>query len=112
VKLSENCRAKSQVTSLSAILFLSLKRNLLGSIYGKSSIKIAQLNCFLSEVESKFLPDFRTDMPKTSSDWLDFYLSGQTVRLISICLVVLKRNLLGSIYGKSSIKIAQFIPIR
>ena len=33
-------------------------------------------NCFLTEVESKFLLDFRTDMPKTSSDRLDFYLSG------------------------------------
>jgi hypothetical protein len=43
-------------------------------------------NCFLTEVESKFRPDFRTDMPKTSSDRLDFYLSGPTVRHISICL--------------------------
>ena len=31
-----------------------------------------------TEVESKFLPDFRTDMPKTLSEWLDFYLSGPT----------------------------------
>jgi hypothetical protein len=30
-------------------------------------------NCFLTEVESKFLLDFRTDMPKTSSDRLDFF---------------------------------------
>ena len=44
-------------------------------------------NCFLTEVKSKFLPDFRTDMPKTLSDWFDFYLSGPTVRYISICLV-------------------------
>jgi hypothetical protein len=43
-------------------------------------------NCFLTEVDSKFLPDFWTDMPKTSSDRLDFYLSGPTVRHISICL--------------------------
>ena len=45
-------------------------------------------NCFMTEVENKFLPDFRTDMPKTSSDRLDFYLSGPTVRHISICLEV------------------------
>ena len=41
---------------------------------------------FLTEVESKFLLDFRTDISKTSSDRLDFYLSGPTVRHISICL--------------------------
>jgi hypothetical protein len=35
-------------------------------------------NCFLTKVESKFLPDFRINMPKTSSDRLDFYLSGPT----------------------------------
>jgi hypothetical protein len=29
-------------------------------------------NCFLTEVKSEFLPDFRTDMLKTSSDRLDF----------------------------------------
>ena len=43
-------------------------------------------NCFLTEVDSKFLSDFRTDMPKTSTDRLDFYPSGSTVRHISICL--------------------------
>jgi len=35
-------------------------------------------NCFLTEVENKFLQDFRTDMPKTSLDRLDFYLLGPT----------------------------------
>jgi hypothetical protein len=33
--------------------------------------------------KSKFFPDFWTDMPKTSSDRLDFYLPGPTVQHMS-----------------------------
>jgi hypothetical protein len=64
-------------------------------------------NCFLTEVESKFLLDFRTDMPKTSSDQLDFYLSGPTVRHISICL---KRTLILQSGYKTFDKITNLIP--
>jgi hypothetical protein len=65
-------------------------------------------NCFLTEVESKFLLDFRTDMPKTSSDQLDFYLSGLTVRHISICL---KRTLIIQSGYKTFDKITNLIPL-
>jgi hypothetical protein len=47
-------------------------------------------NCFLTEVEveRKFLPDFRTDMPKTSSNRLDFYLSGPAYFDMSVLNIV------------------------
>ena len=79
--------------------FGQMNRNLVGSIYGRSSIKIAH-----------FVPIRLQAWPPQAilvSDWLiskkssPLKLPGQ-----------MNQNLVGSILGRSSIKIAHFIPIR
>jgi hypothetical protein len=76
-----------------------MNQNLVGSIYGRSSIKIAH---FMSIRLQTWPPQaiLVTDWPikKKSSPPK---LLGQ-----------MKQNLVGSIYGRFSIKIAHFIPIR
>jgi hypothetical protein len=76
-----------------------MNRNLVGSIYGRSSIKLAH---FVSIRWQTWPPQ-----AILVSDWLIFKKSsplkppGQ-----------MNRNLVGSIYGRSSIKIAHFVSIR
>jgi hypothetical protein len=76
-----------------------MNRNLVGRIYGRSSIKIAH-----------FVPIHLQTWPPEAilvSDWLiskkssPLKLPGQ-----------MNQNLVGSILGRSSIKISHFIPIR
>ena len=73
-------------------------RNLVGSIYGRSSAKIAH-----------FVPiRLQTWPPQTIlvSDWL---ISKKSSPLKPLCQM--NRNLVGCIYGRSSIKIAHFVLI-
>jgi hypothetical protein len=79
--------------------FGQMNRNLVGRIYGRSSIKIAH-----------FVPIHLQTWPPEAilvSDWLiskkssPLKLPGQ-----------MNQNLVGSILGRSSIKISHFIPIR
>jgi hypothetical protein len=76
-----------------------MNRNLVGSSYGKSSIKIAHFVLFR----------WQTRLPQAIlvSDWL---ISKKTSSLKPLCQM--NRNLVWSSYGKSSIKIAHFVPIR
>ena len=76
-----------------------MNRNLVGSILGRSSIKIVHL-----------VPiHIQTWPPQTIlvSDWL---ISKKSSPLKP--LGQMNRNLVGSIYGRSSIKIAHLVPIR
>jgi hypothetical protein len=80
-------------------LLSQMNRNLIGSIYGRSSIKIAH-----------FVPiRLQTWPPQTIlvSDWL-ISKKSSPLKLLSL----MNRNLVGSIYGRSSIAIAHFVPIR
>ena len=75
-----------------------MNRNLVGSIYGRSSIKITH-----------FIPiRLQTWLAQAIlvSDW-SISKKSSSLKLLS----QLDRNLVGSIYGRSSIKIAYFIPI-
>jgi hypothetical protein len=75
-----------------------MNRNLVGHILGRSSIKIADL-----------VPiRLQTWPPQTIlvSDWL---ISKKSSPLKQLCQM--NRNLVGSIIGRSSIKIAQLVPI-
>ena len=76
-----------------------MNRNMVGSIYGRSSIKFAHL-----------VPiHLQTWPPQTIlvSDWLIFLNSSP---LKPFCQM--NRHLVGSIHGRSIIKIAHFVPIR
>jgi hypothetical protein len=76
-----------------------MNRNLVGIILGRSSIKIAHL-----------VPiRLQTWLPQTIlvSDWLISKKSSPLKPLSKM-----NRNLVGSIYGRSSIKIATFVLIR
>jgi hypothetical protein len=76
-----------------------MNRNLVGNILGRSSIKFAHL-----------VPiRLQTWPPQTIlvSDWLISKKSSPLKPLYQM-----NRNLVGSIYGRSSIKIAHFVPIR
>jgi hypothetical protein len=76
-----------------------LKQNLVGSIYGRSCINIAH-----------FVPiHYQTWPPQTIlvSDW---FISKKSSPLKPLGQMNL--NLVGSILGRSSIKIAHFVPIR
>jgi hypothetical protein len=75
-----------------------MNRNLVGSIYGRSSVKI-----------DHFVPNrVQTWPPQTIlvSDWL---ISKKSSLLKP--LRQMNRNLVGSIHGRSSIKIAHFVLI-
>jgi hypothetical protein len=78
--------------------FGQMNRNLVGSIYGRSSIKIAHF----------VLIRLQTWPPQTIlvSDWSISKKSSPLKPLSQI-----NRNLVGSIYGRSSVKIAHFVPI-
>jgi hypothetical protein len=72
-----------------------MNRNLVGRIYGRSSIKIAH-----------FVPIHLQIWPPQVilvSDW------SISKTLKPLCQM--NRNLVGSIYGRSSIDIAHFVPI-
>jgi hypothetical protein len=74
-----------------------MNRNLVGSIYGKSSVTIAH-----------FVPIHEQIWPPQTilvSDWLISKKSS----LKPLCQM--NRNLVGSIYGRSSIKIAHLVLI-
>ena len=73
-------------------------RNLVGSIYGKSSLKSAHFIMF----------HYQTWPPQAIlvSDWPIFLKSSPLKPLGQI-----NRNLVGSIYGRFSIKSANFVPI-
>jgi hypothetical protein len=76
-----------------------MNRNLVGTILGRSSIMIAHL-----------VPiRLQTWPPQTIlvSDWL---ISKKSSPLKQLCQM--NRNLVGSILGRSSIKIAHLVPIR
>ena len=80
-------------------LLSQMNWNLVGNIYGRSSIKIAN-----------FVPIHWQTWPPQAilvSDWLISKKSSPLKPLYQM-----NRNLVGSIYGRSSIKIAHFIPIR
>jgi acetyl-CoA carboxylase carboxyltransferase component len=75
-----------------------MNRNLVGSIYGRSSLKIAY-----------FVPICYQAVPPLTilaSDWL---ISKKSSPLKP--LGQMNRNLVGSIYGRSSLKIAYFVTI-
>ena len=76
-----------------------MTRNLVGSIYGRCSIKIAHF----------VLICLQTWPPQTIliSDWL---ISKTSSPLKSLCQM--NRNLVGSILGRSSMKVAHLFPIR
>ena len=79
--------------------FCQMNRNMVGSIYGRSSEKIAH-----------FVPvRLQIWMPQTIlvSDWL---ISKRSSPLKRLCQM--NRNLVRSIFGNSSIKFAYFVPIR
>jgi hypothetical protein len=76
-----------------------MNRNLVGSIYGRSCIKIAH-----------FVPIRLQTWPPQAilvSDWLIAKKSSPLKALGQM-----NRNLVGSIYGRSLIKIVHFVPIR
>jgi hypothetical protein len=77
--------------------FDQMNRSLVGSIYGWSSVKVAH-----------FVPiRLQTWPPQTI---LFFYwLISKKSSLKPLCQM--KRNLVGCIYGRSSIKITHFVPI-
>jgi hypothetical protein len=72
--------------------------NLAGSIYGRSSIKIAH-----------FVPDPLTNMATTGNScfWLANFFKSSPLKPLG----QMNRNLVGSTYGRSSMKIAHFVPI-
>jgi hypothetical protein len=75
--------------------------NLVGSIYGRFSIKIAHfvpIHCMTNMSATGHSCLWLADLKKQSSPLKPL---GQ-----------MNRNLVGSIYGRSSIKIANFVPIR
>jgi hypothetical protein len=75
-----------------------MNRNLVGSIYGRSSIKIAH-----------FVPICLHTWPPQAilvSDWL---ISKKSSPLKP--LGQMNQNMVGSIYGRSSVKIANLVPI-
>jgi hypothetical protein len=77
-----------------------MNRNLVGSIYGRSSLKIAY-----------FIPiRYQTWPPQAIlvSDWL---ISKKKTSLLKP-LGQMDRNLVGSILGKSFMKIAHLVPTR
>jgi hypothetical protein len=77
-----------------------MNRNLVGSIYGRSSLKIAY-----------FIPIRYQTLPPQAilvSDWL---ISKKKSSLLKP-LGQMDRNLVGSILGRSFIKIAHLVPTR
>ena len=77
--------------------FLQMNRNFVGSIYGRSSLKIAYLSRSINKHAT-------TD---NSCFWLANLKKSSSLKLLG----QMNRNLVGSIYGRSSIKIAHFVPI-
>jgi hypothetical protein len=75
-----------------------MNRNLVGSIYGRSSINIAHFVPFHLQI---WLPQ-----AILISNWS---ISKNNFPLKPLCQM--NRNLVGSIYGKFSINIAHFVPI-
>jgi hypothetical protein len=76
-----------------------MNRNLVGSIYGRSSIKIADL-----------VPiHYQTWLPQAIlvSYWL---ISKKSSSLKPLCQI--NQNMVGSIPGRSSIKLVHLVPIR
>ena len=76
-----------------------MNQNLVGSIYGRSSVKIAH-----------FIPIHSQTWPTQTilvSDWL-ISKKSSSLKLLS----QMNRILVGSIYGRSSIEIAHFVLIR
>jgi hypothetical protein len=89
----------SSKKSSSLKLLCQMSRNLERSIYGRSSIKIAH-----------FVPIRSQTWPPQAiiiSDWL---ISKKSPPLKP--LSQMNRNLVGSLYGMSSIKMAHFVPIQ
>ena len=76
-----------------------MNRNLIGSIYGWSFIKIANF----SLMHAKTWPSQAIFF----SDWLS---SKKSSSLKPLCQM--NGNLVGSLYGRSSMKITNFSPIR
>jgi hypothetical protein len=76
-----------------------MNRNLVGSIYGMSSIKIAH---FVSICEQTW--------PPQAILVSDLLISKKSSTLKPLCQM--NRNLVGSILGRSFIKIANLVPIR
>jgi hypothetical protein len=76
-----------------------MNRNLVASIYGRSSIRIAHFVL----IRLQTWPS----QPILFSDWV-ITKKSSSLKL----LAQMKRNMVGSIYGRSSIKIAHFVPIR
>jgi hypothetical protein len=76
-----------------------MNRTLIGSIYGRSSVKIAN-----------FIPDSLTNMAAIGDScfWLADFKNYSPLK--PFCQM--NRNLVGSIYGRSSVKIGHFVPIR
>jgi hypothetical protein len=75
-----------------------MNRNLVGSIYGRSSIK-----------DAHFVPNHLQTWPPQAilvSDWL-ISKKSSPLKLLGL----MNQNLLGSILGRSSIKIAHLVPI-
>ena len=76
-----------------------MNRNSIGSIYGRSSIKVAHLVMINLQI---WLPQ-----PILVSDWL-ISKKSSSLKLLG----QMNRNLVGSILGRSSIKSAHLFPIR
>jgi hypothetical protein len=76
-----------------------MNRNLVGRIYGRSSIEIAHFFPIRYQTWQRQAILF--------SDWLISKTSSPLQPLSQM-----NRNLAGSIYGRSTIKIAHFVPIR
>jgi hypothetical protein len=79
-------------------LFGQMNRNFVGSIYGKSSVRIAH-----------FVPIRLQTWPPQTILVSDRLISKKSSPLKPLCQM--NRNLVGCIYGRSSIKIAHFVPI-
>jgi hypothetical protein len=76
-----------------------MNQNLVGSILEKFSMKIVHL-----------VPIRRQTWPPQKIIVSDWSISKKSSPLKPLCQN--KRNLVGSIYGRSPIKIAHFVPIR
>jgi hypothetical protein len=76
-----------------------MNRNLVGNFLGRSSIKIAYL-----------VPICLQTWPPQTILVCDWLISKKSSPLKQLCQM--NRNLVGSILGRSSIKIANLVPIR